>query len=262
MRLTAEQLNHYETFGFLIFRQLLTAKEMARYRSEFNTALDSWTDDGQHDRKKRHYASLMEQESPFIASLADDPRFADVAEQLIGSDAICIAVDGNYMVGDTAWHCDTGSLDYKAVKFCIYPDPLSASDGALRVIPGSHREPFHSRLSREPQTEFGVTADEVPAQVFETQPGDIVVFNIGLWHGAFRGNNHRRQGVIVYYEDPQTPAATTQVQQAMQGNQKMYAGLGHKMYGEHWRSVDDPRHQRWLRRLDELGVLETPPSEA
>ena len=34
------------------------------------------------------------------------------------------------------------------------------------------------------------------------------------------------------------------------------------MYGDHWRSIDDPRHQRWLRRLDELGVLETPTAEA
>ncbi len=80
MRLTAEQLNHFETFGFLIFRQLLTGEEMALYGREFDTALDSWTDEGQHDRKKRHYASLMEQESPFIASQADDSRFGDVAE--------------------------------------------------------------------------------------------------------------------------------------------------------------------------------------
>ncbi len=30
------------------------------------------------------------------------------------------------------------------------------------------------------------------------------------------------------------------------------------MYGDHWRSIDDPRHQHWLRCLDSLGALETP----
>jgi hypothetical protein len=261
LRLTKQQLNHYETFGFLVFRQLLTADELARYSADFNTGLDSWTEGGQHDRVKRHYASLMEAESPFIASLADDPRFADVAEQLIGPDAMCIAVDGNYMVGDTDWHPDTSSLDYKAVKFCIYPDPLTANDGALRVIPGSHKDPFHSLIKRETEAEFGVKPDEAPAHVFESQPGDVLVFNVGLWHGAFGGGDHRRQGVLVYYEDPQTPAATEQVEIAMRGNQKMYAGMGRRMYGEHWRSIDNPRHQRWLRRLDDLEVLETPPAE-
>jgi hypothetical protein len=30
------------------------------------------------------------------------------------------------------------------------------------------------------------------------------------------------------------------------------------MYSEFWRSVDNPRHQRWIRRLEALGALETP----
>ena len=258
MPLTQQQLSHFQTFGFLIFRQLLSPEEVAQFSREFNTALDAWIDGGRHDRKERHYASLMEETSPFIASLADDPRFVDVSEQLLGKDLLCIAVDGNYMVGDTQWHPDTGSLDYAAVKFCIYSDPLDASNGALRVIPGSHQEPFHSQISQGPQSAFGVRPDEVPAYAFESQPGDVIVFNAGLWHSAFGGGNHRRQGVVVYYEDPDTPETTAHVQNQMRLNHEFYASVGRRMYGDHWRSVDEPRHQRWIRRLAEMDVLETP----
>jgi len=133
MQLTKEQLNHFHTFGFLIFRQLLTPQEMAQYSLEFDRGLDAWLDGKRHDGKTRHYASLMEDVTPFIATLADDPRFVGVAEQLLAKPLLGIAVDGNYMVGDTLWHPDTHSLAYVGVKFCIYPEALDANNGALRV---------------------------------------------------------------------------------------------------------------------------------
>ncbi len=257
MNLSEQQLNLFRDFGFLIFRQLLSPEETAQYSREFNTGLNAWIDGGQHDGKSRHYASLMEEKSPFIAGLAHDPRFVDVAEQLLGKDALAIAVDGNYMVGDTLWHPDTRSLDYAAVKFCIYPDPLNGSNGALRVIPGSHQDPFHSQISLDPEAAYHLSQADVPSYTFESQPGDVLVFNVALWHAAFGGGNHRRQGVVVYYEDPDTPAATAAIQEQMRGNHRAFAQVGRQMYGPYWRAIDDPHHQRWIRRLDELEALET-----
>lgn len=257
MKLSQQQLNLFSDFGFLVFRQLLSPEEMESYSREFNAGLDSWIDGGKHDGKSRHYASLMEEQSPFIAGLANDPRFADVAEQLLGKDVLAIAVDGNYHVSDTLWHPDTRSLDYTAVKFCIYPDPLNGSNGALRVIPGSHRDPFHSQISRDPESSYNISQVEVPSYIFESRPGDVLVFNVALWHAAFGGNNSRRQGVVVYYEDPDTPEATAAIQEQMRGNHSAFAQQGRTMYGPHWRSIDGVRHQRWIRRLAELDSLET-----
>ena len=156
MRLTPQQHAHFDTFGFLVLRQLLSATEMEHYSREFDAGHRAWLGDQPYDGKSRHYTTLMEEHSPYIASLADDPRFADVAEQLLGKDVVCIAIDGNYMVGDTGWHPDTASLDYSAAKFCIYPDPLTAATGALRVIPGSHREPLHSAIQRDIEQAYGI----------------------------------------------------------------------------------------------------------
>lgn len=52
----------------------------------------------------RMYAGMMGESTPFMAELACDPRFAEVAEQLIGSpNPWCIACDGNRHVGATEW---------------------------------------------------------------------------------------------------------------------------------------------------------------
>src|SRR5206468_1529189 len=76
-----------------------------------------------HDGVKRHYTGLMDERTPFIASLAEDPRFADVAEELLDKPMLGIATDGNYYVGDTLWHPDIGSHAYEGIKFAIYCDP-------------------------------------------------------------------------------------------------------------------------------------------
>ena len=41
MKLSKEQLNLFHDFGFLVFRQLLSAEEIALYSREFNAGLDS-----------------------------------------------------------------------------------------------------------------------------------------------------------------------------------------------------------------------------
>ena len=261
MRLTPQQHAHFETFGFLVFRHLLTSDEIARYSLEFAAGHDAWLGGVPYDGQSRHYASLMEEASPFIAGLADDPRFADVSEQLLGKETICIAVDGNYMVGDTQWHPDTHSLEYAAVKFCIYPDPLSAATGALRVVPGSHRQPLHGSIERDQEAAYGIQPEELPACAVETEPGDVIVFNVGTWHAAFGGAPGRRQGVIVYYEDPDTSEAAEALVHQMRGNHQLFESKGRAMYGAHWRAISDRRHQRWLSRLAELDVLETPSAD-
>ncbi len=259
MRLTEQQLNHFKTFGFLVFRGLFSAEEMGRYSYDFDAGLDAWLPLGaKHDGLQRHYASLMDSNTPFVASLMDDLRFADVAEQLLDKKILGIAADGNYYVGDTRWHPDTHSLDYSGVKFTIYLDPQDATNGALRVVPGSHREPFHSQIARDTEAAYGVRPDELPAFVFDSRPGDVLAFNVATWHAAFGGGKHRRMATLVYYEDPENPEATAAVQQVMRGNHSIYAKLGRQMYPEYYRSNSDPRHQRWVRRLAELGLLETP----
>ncbi len=258
MQATEQQVNHFRTFGFVIFRQLFTPDELKLYMEEFDRGLDLWLPDGQHDRQKRHYALFTHGHTPFIASLHDDPRFADAAEELYGKPMIGVTVNGNYYVGDTQWHPDNNALEYSGVKFAIYLEPLNALNGALRLIPGSHRDPLASELAKDPQAKFGVRPEDVPCFPFETQPGDVLAFNLGCWHASFGGNDHRRMGVIIYYEDPKTPETEALAKQKIEGSKRNAAEKYGQMewFPEAWREAKDPRHQYWVRRLGQLGVLD------
>ena len=246
MQLTEQQLNHFEAFGFLVFRQLLSPEEIKRYSDEFNAAIERVRTDAEHGEPAYHFGFFTNSNTPFIVSLMSDPRFVDAAEQLLGKPVLGVAPEGNFFVGDTRWHADGRTFGYTGVKFCVYPDPLNASNGALRVIPSSHREPLHQEMERakalgisasdrepgeETQAVFGVTPAEMPAYVFESKPGDVLVFRLPLWHGAFGGEVHRRQGAICFYEDPSDPATVSAIQEQMRGNHRMLRR----------RMTDDPR---------------------
>ena len=261
MQLTEQQVNHFNTFGFLILRQQLTAEELERINPEFNAAIESLLPPGaEYDGKTRLGRLFMDADTPTLAALGDDPRFADVAEQLLGKAAICIGIAGNYYTGDTRWHSDSHSLDYSGVKFTIYLDPLGARSGSLRVIPGSHRNPLwgQSKLTPETDATFGVQANEMPAYAFESQPGDALVFLHPLWHSSFGGGTRRRMMEVNFYADPETPESVEAFRDQMANNHISSTERGDHMYPKYWRTMDDPRHRSWIRRMDELGALDTP----
>ncbi len=259
MQLTEQQLNHFRTFGFLVFRQLFSPEELKRFSEEFDRGLDIGLEGGQHNRQARHYALLTYETTPFSCSLHDDPRFADVAEQLLGKPVLGVSVNGNYYVGDTQWHPDNSTFDYEGVKFAMYLEPLDAKSGALRLIPGSHRDPLYHDMAKDPLAKFGVRPEDAPAFVFNSQPGDVLVFNLACWHASFGGSDHRRMGVIVYYEDPQNPVAEDLIKNQLLRNRETALKYGQPGYfSDYWLSIKNPRHQRWVQRLEQMGLLATP----
>lgn len=92
----------HEAQGFLVFRSYLTLAEIGRYSDEFDAGMAA--SNQTLSASGRQYAGMMGENTPFMAELATDPRFAEVAEQLIGSrNPWCIACDGNRHVGATEW---------------------------------------------------------------------------------------------------------------------------------------------------------------
>ena len=268
MRLTEQQINHFRTFGFLVFRQLFSPEEWKTYCHEFDLGLDALIPDHKHGGKARFQANLMDGNTPFITSLNDDPRFWETAEQLLGKEVLGIGGDSNYYVGDTAWHPDNRSLVQDSVKFTIYLEPLNARNGALRVIPGSHREPLHSAIAGGILQEyssaqgtvgsnFGVRPDQLPSYAFVSEPRDVLAFHTGIWHAAFGGNNRRRMGTIQYYENPQTADSFEEIRRVLRRiHEKEIEMHGRPWFPEFWRSLDNPRHQAWVRRMDEIAALD------
>jgi ectoine hydroxylase-related dioxygenase (phytanoyl-CoA dioxygenase family) len=136
-------------------------------------------------------------QSAVLSSLIDDPRIHGIATSLLGDDFNYMGSDGNYYVGDTGWHPDGRHETGRYIKIAFYLDQLDGTNGALRVIPGSHhlggayREALE-QLCGDPLKGFGVHGRDVPAQVLSVRPGDILVFNHNTYHSSWNGGSRRR----------------------------------------------------------------------
>ncbi|MCC7360268.1 MAG: phytanoyl-CoA dioxygenase family protein [Anaerolineales bacterium] len=199
--LSSQQVNFFETFGYLGFPGLL-ADRIDAIIAGFNEvwALNGGGHNGQpHDGKARSVIVQFLDQSETLCALLDDPRVHDIAAGLLGDDFNYMGSDGNFYVGDTHWHSDGygGRGGPRHIKIAFYLDALTANSGCLRVIPGSHRlgEPYAEALERDTKnsaTLWGIPGSQVPAQALETQPGDVVVFNHDLKHSAWGGSDRRR----------------------------------------------------------------------
>jgi hypothetical protein len=205
---TEQQLNFFNTFGFLRFPGLL-ADCVDRIIEEFETV---WAEHGgghhgkPHDQEQRSCIVPFPDQSEYLSSLLDDPRIHDIVARILGEDFNYGSSDGNLYVGDTQWHSDGydgGRIP--SIKIAFYLDKVTAGSGAVRVIPGSHRcgDSYADGLQAgigSSAERWGVGGAEVPAVAVETDPGDVVVFWHNTKHAAFGGSTRRRMFTMNFYQ--------------------------------------------------------------
>ncbi len=228
---TERQQAHYETFGFLFFKGLFSAEEM----SEIGEQADRiWWAETQKpgfrlsDQGSQHTSPFVEL-SPILSNIVEDDRVYLAAQRLLGEGMVWTNSEGNITgYGAAPWHPDRrnmapGDLDYPRLKVMLYLDEVKAENGALRVMPGSHRNPLHdslySMLQKQdndmdwdviPETEdpadmpYGVAGDRMPCHVVESQPGDVLFFNQCLWHSAYNAYAGRRYIALKFAGMPTT----------------------------------------------------------
>ncbi len=259
--LSKKQRQHFDSFGFVLLRQLIDAAEMDTLRREFAVGLESKYRHAPFDGTRMHHTYLMESNTPFFASLVEDSRFVTVAESLGGLDILGINATGNRHVGNTPWHSDTDSYHQYGVKFVFYFDPLTVANGALRVVPGSHRRPYFDRMrefTKANQNPDGTAIDEVPAFSIESEPGDVIVFDHRLSHASCGGEDDRRLGAVVYYHNPTTLEEEKALRWAFhkrkQADLEKFDLPGQTWYDAAWWSAADAstRRLRWRQRLESL----------
>ena len=207
-RLTRQQINFFNTFGYLHFPGLL-ADCVDRIIEEFEKV---WAAHGGghhgklHDTEQRSCIVPFPDQNEYLSSLLDDPRIHDVAAGLLGDDFNYTSGDGNLYVGNTRWHSDGyDGTRIPSIKIAFYLDKLTRDTGAVRVIPGSHRcgEGYADTLQAEigdSQEKWGVAPAEVPAVIVESEPGDIVVFWHNTKHSAFGGLTRRRMYTMNFHQ--------------------------------------------------------------
>jgi hypothetical protein len=148
-----------------------------------------------------------------IHDIATDPRVLNMAEAVMGPDLIllfshlfCKPAESSRAV---PWHQDGPFWPVSPLASCtvwLALDKVDAGNGAMRMIPGSHREDYkkhdftddvNSTLNHEISLDL---IDESVATTIELEPGQVSLHDIGIIHGsAANASARRRAGLALRY---------------------------------------------------------------
>ncbi|HZT65168.1 MAG TPA: phytanoyl-CoA dioxygenase family protein [Acidimicrobiales bacterium] len=274
--LSTAQVDHFQTFGFVVLRgalakhaAVLEAEVDAAIHDAYNTTFDERIVDG----ISGHYLPMASRLTPISASLiCDDTRLVDIAEQLLGAPALPECPEGVLYFYEADWHNDDG-IGVRGVKFAAYFDELTADRGALRFLPGSHHPDYHERLA-DYRRQMCLAASDgrpeagratFPGHVVDTVPGDVVAFDLHTWHAGFGGRD-RLAWTIVYQRRPENDHQRQRTLRSMADSfEQAFRGFDRDRYPI-WRdwvaeAGSHLRHAQMVERLRADGVLDLPGSD-
>ena len=190
------------------------------------------------------YVPMMCERTPCSLALLD--RLSGIAADVFGRAAVPLRAKGTQYHGATAWHRDS-ERNLDSLGFMAYLETLHRDNGALRVLPGSHRP--------NPDAAVGYpTASPVVGEAVETEPGDVIVFDEHLLH-ASAGGTIRHQWRVDFFADPQTSDETLYAEAFLAGVYQVGWDGGYDLdrypsYDTAWRQSGRPGAER----LRELGA--------
>ena len=251
-------------------RQLFTQEEIAEIARQFDAIMDEDKEGREPPTGKcgfcsgpcidRMHSVYGIAEKPPLQWLPEDDRIYLTLEELLGRNFAWVGSEGQRYSGDTDWHPDGAMFDLRRIKVSVYLDPLTKETGCMRVVSGSHLPALNESLRplRDPESPFGVESSDVPSHAIETGPGDVLFFNMSLWHATFGGSKGRRQIAMVTIEDPSTEAhlefirgGHEHTKRIMEGHQ--YDFRSGRQHEDSFLNSNRPRIKGMVSKLVELG---------
>ena len=272
--LTANQLLQYQIFGFTAMKAVFTLDELRTIDIEFNRGLARALDDTERRgiRRQLNWSNLG-RETPFLASLLEDVRFLRSAEQIFGGEVVGRTCNSNSFDSDrTEWHPDTYNLARRGVKFAFYLQPLDGNTGALRFMPGSHKNPLHSEIKRITLKHSnegvidasGIEIDEMPAHIAASDRGDVIVFDSRVWHASWGGGTDRRMCSVNYFAVPTTPEEEASMLEIKEAEAALVEAFPLLVRPQHW--LANPQNsqvrRRWIDFLERWGIIASETQDA
>ena len=261
------QLAQFKVFGFLVLKGILSPLDMKKASDEFEIGLAKSRKATEGLSISHHLNwSNLGPDTPFLASLLEDERFFGIAQQILGKNAVGLASNGNtYDTDRTEWHPDVGNTDWNGIKFAFYLQPVGRNSGALRLVPGSHKEPFLSDFNKirlkesEKETidELGLSVEEVPCFAAESQTGDAVLFDNNVWHASFGGGTDRRMCSLGYFANPKNARQEKAMASQVERTDRLHAMFPllnrHPLWLEN--ADGDQTRAEWISALEKWGFV-------
>lgn len=219
--LTPQQVTFFETFGFLTFPGLF-ADDVAELEAGFERVFAAEeharmeTFESLHGDERRLIIPSFITKDPYLSGLLDDPRITGIASGLLGPDYEYAESDGNLFDCESHWHSDIygAPIQYKHLKLSFYLEPLRASSGAIRVLPGTNsvEHDYATSVRRltwdstKLEDTFGMDPRHLPGVVLESDPGDLIIWDFRTIHASYGGGTRRRL-FSVNFRERMAPAA-------------------------------------------------------
>ena len=213
--LNNEQIAHFDTFGFVFIRNMLSEteiNELSLYSQEiFN---DHKKNTGENYAQLQPFFELNSKMDKFVV----DKRIFDSVNRLLGDGFLWIGSEGNITTkSEHGWHPDrTGTeneVNYRRLKVMFYLDQTTKEKGCLRVIPGSQNYQMHTDIrngtdappdsGKDADYIYGIKGRDFPAYFVESNPGDVLFFNQSLWHSVYNGFPGRRYLAMKFAAKPE-----------------------------------------------------------
>jgi ectoine hydroxylase-related dioxygenase (phytanoyl-CoA dioxygenase family) len=207
--LSQTQIEAFHEQGFLAPIRVMPAEEALAYRrrlERFEAASG-----GPLRGEWRHKAHLL---FTSLADLVRHPRILDAVEDLLGPDLLCWTT--NFFIKEkespafVSWHQDStywGLDKPDVVTAWVAFTPADASNGAMQVIPATHRldqiphrDTFakHNLLTRG--QEVALQVDASSAVMLALEPGEMSLHHVRLIHGSAPNTSEdRRIGFAIRY---------------------------------------------------------------
>jgi len=215
--LTRAEVETYYSKGYVIPQRFRLSEDEL---TELRAALDAVLMDNPDIPPDRLVNPHLDRGKPYrikgqrkFHNLAQDPRILDMAEQVIGPDLIllfthlfCKPAISKRIV---PWHQDGPFWPVEPMASCtvwVALDDVDESNGAMKVIPGSHKENTleHRLLDDENSTlnrEIPVDdVDETRSELIALKAGQVSLHDIGIVHAsAANTSGRRRAGLALRY---------------------------------------------------------------
>ncbi len=209
--LTDAQKHHFEALGFLCLRNFFPADELQRYTDAFNETLKraKGVEVLETNEERRTIATLrfFESNPAVYHPLLDGDKLNELIGDLLGEEYVFTVSEGALRTHNTNWHHDDVAPEgHLHLKVIFYLEPVRATTGCLCVLPGSHFLPYRERMEKHGEDILPLGKDVPGIYPIETDPGDLLVFNVKLYHAAF-GEGAKRRGIYInFIQKPRTAA--------------------------------------------------------
>lgn len=209
-RLSASDIEHYNTHGFVQPFQVFATDEMARVRHYFDRLMNDLGEGGAYG------INCYQARMAGIWDIATDARILDLVQDIVGPDIICWASailskkpEGSRQV---PWHQDASFWmlsPARTVTVWLAIDDADGENAAMRFIPGTHDMGVieTSDMGEDSVFHKGIADAETHGEPFTNalKAGQVSLHADMLVHGSeINRSTRRRCGLTLRYCSPES----------------------------------------------------------